>query len=99
MVAVGVVNAGVGNEGDAVAEGVLEQPASVSAAITPAATIPDAGANVRILLIRSATSSLWSLSFSIITPQARAAIAGSATFRGRRTGVGELQPPGSLCNR
>jgi hypothetical protein len=43
-VALGVVNAGVGDD-DAVAERLLEQPASVSAAITPAATTPDAGAN------------------------------------------------------
>ena len=43
-VALGVVNAGVGDDGDGVAERTLEQPASVSAAITPAATTPDAGA-------------------------------------------------------
>ena len=83
-VALGVINAGVGDDGDAVAERPLEQLASVRAAITPAATTPEAGANFRALLIRSATSSLLlSPRFAIITPAARAAIAGSATFRRR----------------
>jgi hypothetical protein len=47
-VVAGAVNAVVG---DAVAERTLEQPASVRAATTPAATTPHVGANVRTLLI------------------------------------------------
>jgi hypothetical protein len=90
-----VVNAGVGEDGDAVADPTLEQPASVSAAITPAATSPDTGANFRIVLIGPPPLPLFSFRFRIITPEARAAIAGSATFLRRQTGVGVLQLPGT----